>query len=239
LYENGGVSVAYFFRFLAVGCVFLCVNAALLYPDSAIPPRDEKSESKQIVEQKPFKKAKHSCFKEELQKCKLCLGHMINGRKETSFDNSAKADQGSDEWNQLIPNHISNSKTATDLNASVHTDNTYSQSSRQICNVLGKTSSNAIQLTSTKDVLDLSERQDPASSILGQCRDIKRVTYAECPTVSSCSGSKDNEQLCEVNVGQNADPKSEPKTTTVAQQDCPERDEEIQLKSDQKPQDNR
>lgn len=225
--------MAYFFRFLAVACVFLCTNAALLYPDSTIPPPlDEKTETKHDMNQKPLK-TKHSCFRDELKKYKLCLGHMINGRKDTSFNCSPKTEQLSDELNQLIVN----AHQSVDFNSSIRTDNTTHKSS----DVSGQTSSNTQQLTRTKTVLDLSESSNPASKILGNCRDIKRVTYAECPAFNLSSSSKDNKQLslslnkCDANCGQKTESKCEHKTTKVAQKACQKRDEEILLNSEEKP----
>ena len=218
--------MANFFRFLAVGCVFLCINAALLYPDSAIPSSDEKLLKKETVAiQKPFKKSKASCLKEELQKCKLCLGQIINGRKETSFNDEARTDLVPNEWVRLIKN----TQKTTDLSPTTPTN-------MHICNASGKTRSHV--LTRTKTVLDLSEKQSPASHVLHNCCDVKRVTYAECPRLSS----KDNEHLCEVTnpespvveVGQNDHQKSEQEISRGVQKACQKRDQEIQPKCAEK-----
>lgn len=228
--------MAYFFRFLAVACVFLCINAALLYPDSTIPPPlDEKLETKQEIQQKPPKN-KHSCFRDELKKYKLCLGHMINGRKDTSFNCSPKTEQTCGEWNQLIPNPDHS------LDSSIQRDDTAQESSNtNTSNVTEQSSSNAIQLTRTKTVLDLSEKPNSSSHILGNCRDMKRVTYAECPAFSSNSCSTDNKHLslnltkCDADDAQKTEAKCEHGTRGVAPKSCQKRDEEILVKNEEKP----
>ncbi len=158
---------------------------------------------------------------------------MINGRKETSFDKSVKTDQVSDEWIQLIPNF----QKATDLNSSIQTNDTSHESSNtHTCNVPGETGPNT--LTRTKTLQELSERENPLSLILGNCRDIKQVTYAECPTLNSRCASKDNEHLCECldversqdEVAKNDDLKRGEKTASVVQK----KDEEIQTKGEEK-----
>ena len=88
-------------------------------------------------------------------------------------------------------------------------------------------------------MMNLSERQNPTSHILGNGCDTKRVTYAECPTLNST----DNEHLCkglnpersQVKVGQNDNVRRGKEVTRVAQKACQKRDEEIEPKCEEKP----
>ncbi|XP_028396519.1 solute carrier family 43 member 3-like [Dendronephthya gigantea] len=229
LYESGAVSVAHFFRFLAVGCVFLCVNAALLYPDSAIPSPDEKLEVKQPSKHDPFKKAKkHTCFREELQKYKLCLGHMINRRKDTPC-HLVKTD----EKNQLIPNISkaeNKSQKEKDLKREGQAGNSLHEkpirySDQELLTAIK--SGDTMQLTRTKTVLDLSQQQNRASKIAGLMCDINGVTYAECPTFGSCDSPRHDQQdlrpnrTVKIDVDdRNLNPNEEQKSEEINQNPC-------------------
>ena len=230
LYENGALSVAYFFRFLAVGCVFLCINATLLYPDSTIPPSSEILTKKQIVTPNPYKKPKLTRFKDELQKYKLCLGQIINGREDAS-----ESEQASKQYNQLIPSNSNPQETTDLINSRVHVG-----SPRELS--LPKNGSNVVPLIRVETVLDLSEVQNPVCNILGNCRDFKRVTYAECPKLSPCQNSKDNKQSSEdfelerplIVDGQKGNSKCEHKEKRAVQKDCHVRGQEIRSKDVEK-----
>lgn len=230
LYENGAVSLAQFFQFLAVGCVFLCINGVLLYPDSAIPSSDEKLPVKQPTKHEPFKKAKkHTCFRYELQKYKLCLGHMITGKKDTPC-HLVKID----EKNQLMPTTSTGeniSRNAKDLNCGRQPENSFHEMPLRYLDhkpLMGMKPENTMQLTSAKTAFDLSQQQNRASRIVGLMCDTNGVTYAECPTLGSCISSKNDEQGLNLNRTvkmvdvdcRNTSPNEEQKSTDAVQKAC-------------------
>lgn len=81
---------------MTVGCVFLCINAALLYPDSVTAFSGEKPPLKE----KKFNKTAFSCFGRGIQKLKYYIALMIKGSNDKINNNYTR--QNKDEWEQLM-----------------------------------------------------------------------------------------------------------------------------------------
>lgn len=231
MYENGAVSLPSFFRFVAIGCVFLCINAALLYPDSSILHAKAKLESKQTLIDKPFKKLKHSCFKEELQKYKLCFSQIINARRDASAKtgkNSSQTDHNLKTDSPVEKMDCSSSKTTGNNLARTRQyfakDN--QNSAKQLSHLLSPLISNAqkdfdlhtSEVQTDETFCEIPKRQafvggfDETSSTGSKLTRTKTDldlsqgqnsgTFSVSTVFNSSGSSKDNQQLCQLESGQ-------------------------------------
>lgn len=173
-YEQGGVRFAHFFRFLAVSCVFICVNAALLYPDNItalatfkLNSNKEKT-AKQTPKSKPLKKL--SEIRNKLEKCKSCLGKTEDCCSKTQIPHACI--KKSEERNNLLPNdrpYVDSSRKYTEC--------AVSERSKDNCNIgLTKTETAMFPSSAIKGVLDVPSNHGLSTYILGT-----KLTYTECP----------------------------------------------------------
>ena len=157
--------------------MFICVNAALLYPDNITASatfklNSNEEKAKQTPKSKPLKKL--SEIRNKLEKCKSCLGKTEDCCSKTPPHACMKK---SEERNNLLPNdrpYVDSSRK--------YTEGGVSERPKNNCNI-GSTKTETAMFSSSvvRRVSDVQISHGPSTYLLGTSCDFKKLTYTECP----------------------------------------------------------